>query len=271
LRWDAVVVDNASTDGSELATEDDARVRLIKHESNFGFSAGVNAGTAATSAPLLLILNPDCRLPRQTVLPLVGELRNHPTCGAMAPMIINPSGSLQETARGDPNILTGLFGRTSLLSRLLPDLPVVKRNLTAQTLSRSNGSSHPVDWVAGACMLLRRDALAEVGGFDEGYFLYWEDADVCRRLRRAGWQVRYSTVSTVVHDVGQSSRNAKALANREFHRSAYRYFATYVAPQQWHPARVLARTILMTRARLKSPAQLDAPREQRSADSPSRL
>ena len=271
VEWDAIVVDNASTDGSERALEAESRVRLLRQPANLGFAAGVNAGFSATTAPFVLVLNPDCRLQPGSGQCLLAEMQRWPDCAVLGPVVLDPSGSLQESARGDPNMLTGLFGRTALLSRLLPILPVVKRNLSASPLSKVSGPSHPVDWVSGACMLLRREALDEVGGFDEGYFLYWEDADVCRRLRQAGWQVRYTTVSTVVHDVGQSSRNARALANREFHRSAYRYFATYVVPQQWHPARFLARTILTARARLKAPSELDGPRSRRSAGSTGRL
>jgi GT2 family glycosyltransferase len=269
--WDAIVVDNASSDGSERLTEGDVRIRLLRQQTNLGFAAGVNAGLSATSAPFVLVLNPDCRLQTGAGQRLLAEMLSWSDCAVVGPVVLDPSGSLQESARGDPTILTGLFGRTSLLSRLFPDLPVVKRNLAALPLSKSEEASHKVDWVSGACMLLRREAVDGVGGLDEGYFLYWEDADICRRLRQAGWQVRYTTVATVVHDVGQSSRNAKALANREFHRSAYRYFATYVVPQQWHPARILARTILMTRARLKAPSKLSAPEVPRSAGPTGRL
>jgi hypothetical protein len=101
-------------------------------------------------------------------------------------------------------------------------------------------------------MLARRDALTNVKGFDEGYFLYWEDADICRRLRNAGWEIRYHPAAVAVHEVGRSSQHVSALANREFHRSAYRYFATHVAPQWWHPGRALGWIILMLRWRLKS-------------------
>ena len=172
----------------------------------------------------------------------------------MGPTILDPAGTLQESARGDPNMLTGLFGRTSFLSRVFPWLAPVQRNLMSAALATSKDPSHRVDWVSGACMLARRDALARVGGFDEGYFLYWEDADLCRRLRNAGWETRYMTGATAVHEVGQSSRNASSLAAREFHRSAYRYFATHVVPQWWHPGRAVGWVILRLRAWLKSPA-----------------
>jgi GT2 family glycosyltransferase len=255
LEWEAIVVDNASSDGSEQAALNRDGVKLLGLRANVGFAAGVNTGMAATSASFVLMLNPDCRLEHGSVRLLVDELQKHPTCAVIGPRILDPEGTLQESARGDPNMLTGLFGRTSALSRLFPDLSIVRRNLAADVLSKSSGSSQRVDWVSGACMLARSEALAEVGGFDEGYFLYWEDADLCRRLRNTGWETRYMTGATAVHDVGQSSRKARSLANREFHRSAYRYFATHVVPQRWHPGRVIGWTILMLRSRLKSPVR----------------
>ena len=249
LDWEAVVVDNNSSDGSERAADTtDPRVRLLRQTANGGFAYGVNVGIAATAAPLVLILNPDCQLTADAVARLSIELARHPTCAVIAPRIVDPDGTLQESARGDPTLFTGLFGRTTMLSRLLPFLPVVRRNLAARAALESGRASEVVDWVSGACLLARRDALGRVGGFDEGYFLYWEDADVCRRLRAAGWHVRYMPGAIAIHEVGQSGRSARALATREFHKSAYRYYITHVVPQRWHPARVLAWLILRTRA-----------------------
>ena len=252
LVWDAVVVDNASTDGSERAAEHISHVRLVKQHANVGFAAGVNLGTAATSAPFLLVLNPDCRLQSGMALRLLDELQRHAACGVMGPAILDPSGTLQESARGDPDMLTGLFGRTSWLSRVFPNSSVARRNLRASALSGAEGTSQQVDWVSGACMLIRREALIAVDGFDEDYFLYWEDADVCRRLRKAGWETRYFREASAIHDVGQSSRNARGLANREFHRSAYRYFVTHVVPQRWHPLRLAGWIVLALRGRMLS-------------------
>jgi N-acetylglucosaminyl-diphospho-decaprenol L-rhamnosyltransferase len=253
LEWDCVVVDNASQDGSERVAEAAGRrVRLLRQASNSGFAAGVNAGIAATEAPLVLILNPDCALDAGAVEVLRQELLRSPRCGVVGPRILDPDGALQDSARGDPNLLTGIFGRTGALSRLLPRLSIVRKNLVAQDALDSGQSSTIVDWVSGACMLARREALRQIRGFDEGYFLYWEDADLCRRLRTAGWETRYVPAAVVRHQVGQSSRTVRGLANRAFHDSAYRYYVTHVVPQPWHPGRVVARAILATRSLLKS-------------------
>ena len=112
-------------------------------------------------------------------------------------------------------------------------------------------SATSVDWVSGSCVLVRREAFNEISGFDERYFLYWEDADLCRRLRNAGWTIRFRPDARVVHVGARSSRTAKALAIRAFHRSAYLYYATHVAQSQWSARRWLATGLLFARCGIK--------------------
>jgi GT2 family glycosyltransferase len=246
--WEAVVVDNASTDGSEAIVAEFARVaRLIRNTENVGFARGVNQGIAATRGPGILIMNPDCRLDRGAIETLLAELNAHPSCAIVGPRILNPDGSLQGSARGDPDMFTGLFGRTGALRRLLPDLPIARRNVVIDAASPGRETSIVVDWVSGACMLARRDALEAVDGFDEGYFMYWEDADLCRRLRARGCEVRYVPGAIAVHQIGQSSRTAQEASIRAFHASAYRYYATHVARGPINPKRAAARVLLAAR------------------------
>jgi GT2 family glycosyltransferase len=248
MPWEAVVVDNASSDGSIGVVEEfTPAVRAICNRENVGFARGVNQALAATSAPLVLIMNPDCRLVAGAISALRAVLNEHDRCAIAGPRILNPDGSVQGSARGDPDMLTGLFGRTTVWRRLLPGFTAAKRNVVAEEAIRSGASSVVVDWVSGACMLARRAALESVGGFDERYFLYWEDADLCRRLRDAGSHVRYVPGATAVHRVGHSSRTAQAAALRAFHESAYRYYATHVAPGGLHPKRPVARALLAAR------------------------
>ena len=249
--WEGVVVDNASSDGSaEIAAEFAPHVRLVRNRDNVGFGRGVNQGIAASSAPLVLIMNPDCRLEPGSLVLLQGELERHPECAIVGPRILSPDRSVQGSARGDPDMLTGLFGRASTLRRLLPWLPAAKRNVVDGTVAVHAGSL-AVDWVSGACMLARRDALASVGAFDERFFMYWEDADLCRRLRARGWQTRYAPAAIAVHRVGHSSRTVRAFAIRAFHESAYRYYAIHVAPGRLNPKRLLARALLAARCWVK--------------------
>jgi GT2 family glycosyltransferase len=244
--WEGVVVDNASTDGSgEIAAEFAPQVSLLRSATNVGFGSGINRGLAATTAPLVLIVNPDCRVQRGAIARLRSELDAHAECAIAGPRILDRDGAEQGSARGDPDMFTGLFGRTSILRRVAPWLPVSKRNVIVSSTDAQE--SRRVDWVSGACMLARRAALERVGGFDERYFLYWEDADLCRRLRSVGYEIRYVPDATAVHAVGHSSRTARDASIRAFHRSAYLYYATHVAPGAVNPKRILARAMLAAR------------------------
>jgi len=259
--WEAVVIDNASSDGSdEIAERFGAPVRVIRNRDNVGFGQGVNQGLAATTAAIVLIMNPDCRLAPGALTTLEAELLSHATCAIVGPRILDPDGTEQGSARGDPDMLTGLFGRTSRLRRLLPWLAVSRRNVVLAD-EHETDTSTVVEWVSGACMLARHDALASARGFDPRYFMYWEDADLCRRLRSRGYHVRYVPGGTAVHRVGQSSRIVRSASIRWFHESAYVYYATHVAPGAYNPKRWLARLLLAVRCwwRLRqSPA--DEPR-----------
>ena len=246
-RWEAVVVDNASSDGSVGVVADFApHVRLAQNDENVGFARGVNQGLAATSGSLVLIMNPDCRLVGGAFALLRRELEQSDSYAIAGPRILNPDGSVQGSARGDPDMFTGLFGRTTFLRRLLPDLAVSRRNVISSDVVHDGYGSVTVDWLSGACMLARRAALRSVNGFDERYFLYWEDADLCRRLRALGSQVRYVPRATAIHRVGHSSRSVRVSAIRAFHESAYLYYATHVASAML-PKRLFARVLLAAR------------------------
>lgn len=247
--WEVVVVDNQSTDGSaEIALEFAPHARLVRNRDNVGFARAVNQGLAATTAPLVLIMNPDCRIVAGGVAALRAELEPREWCAIVGPKILNPDGTVQGSARGDPDILTGLFGRTGPLGRLLPWLSISRRNVVSESAIRSGHASVVVDWLSGACVLARREALRKVNGFDERYFLYWEDADLCRRLRDIGYHVRYVPGATAIHRAGHSSSTVRVSAIRAFHESAYLYYTTHIAPKRLQPTRAIARAILAGRA-----------------------
>jgi GT2 family glycosyltransferase len=245
-----VVVDNASRDDSLRAAEARPGVTVVRNAQNRGFGAAVNQAVALPGdrTPLVLLLNPDCELLEGAARRLQEELAAHPACAVAGPAVFDEDGELQGSVRGDPTMMTGLFGRTTLLTRLFPTAAVARRNV-AVGREEAGDASREADWVSGACMLLRRDAFEEVGGFDERYFLYWEDADLCRRLRARGYTTRYVPAARVVHAGGGSSRSARALAIRAFHRSAFTYYATHVA--RGPVSRSLAWLLLAGRCRLK--------------------
>jgi hypothetical protein len=188
-------------------------------------------------------MNPDCLVAPGFLDPLLDELATHPRAAAVAPRVFNEDGSPQGNARGDPTMMTGLFGRSTLLSRLFPSARLARRNVRLP----QGQAAESVDWVSGSCVIVRREAFDGIGGFDERYFLYWEDADLCRRLRNAGWSIRFRPDARVVHLGARSSRTVKPLAIRAFHRSAYLYYATHVAPSRLSARRWLAGGLLFAR------------------------
>jgi N-acetylglucosaminyl-diphospho-decaprenol L-rhamnosyltransferase len=246
--WQAIVVDNASTDRAAETLAGLPRTTVVVNTVNAGFGAAVNQAVRLLDAPLLWILNPDCVVHPGAVDALLVTLEAHPECAIAAPQLLNADGSTQASARGNPTAWTGLFGRNTLLTKFFPSAAMARRNLPARDLVSAGVDSAPVDWVMGAAMLIRRDMFEAAGGFDPAYFLYWEDADLCRRLWRRGLSTRYVPGARVTHAGGASARTESALATRAFHRSAYRYYATYVVPSPWHPMRWLAWGALTTRA-----------------------
>ena len=245
LDWQAIVVDNASQDASErqaLAYGD--RVRLVRLPTNLGFGAGVNRGAADTRDPFLLVLNPDAELAGAVVTDMLDEIDRFPDCAVLGPGILNEDGTVQGSARFDPTWLTGLFGRARRLTRWFPNSSLARRNVRSPELLPGE-SSVEVDWVSGACMLIRRVPFARCGGFDASFFLYWEDADLCRRLRTLAYTIRYVPRLRVRHVIGQSSRTVRPLAIRAFHASALRYYRKHIARGRLDAG--IARAILAAR------------------------
>jgi GT2 family glycosyltransferase len=123
--------------------------------------------------------------------------------GIMGPMIFDEDGGVQGSARSFPTILTSLFGRNSPITKIFPNNSITRSNILT---NQSDGKTPmEVDWVSGACMVVRREAMQAVGGFDERFFLYWEDTDLCKRIRDAGWKVVYFPAAKVIHSVGKAA------------------------------------------------------------------
>ena len=192
-------------------------------------------------------MNPDCRLVAGAMDSMRAALDAHPSCAIVGPRILDPDGTVQGSARGDPDMLTGLFGRTGPLRGLLPTLSVARRNVVTADARAGGDASVIVDWVSGACMLARRAAFASVRGFDERYFLYWEDADLCRRLRRNGYEVRYVPGAAAVHRVGHSSQTARAGIRPSLSRERVSLLHDPRRSGTLNPKRPLARVILSAR------------------------
>lgn len=213
-----LVRDNASRDRAE-SVRGLPGVELSQGNENIGYSRGINSLACLGQAPYLLLLNPDCILQPDFCALALDYIKANPQVGGLGPLILDPDGTVQGSARKFPSVLTGLFGRSSLLSRLLPGNAATRREIL--TNAEPGRNSIICDWVSGACLLVRREAFEQVGGMDEDYFLFWEDADLCACLNKYGWQVVYYPRPTVEHQVGGSRRSNMIRSIYHFHRSAF--------------------------------------------------
>jgi N-acetylglucosaminyl-diphospho-decaprenol L-rhamnosyltransferase len=256
LAHETVVVDNDPADGTlAVIAAEFPQVRGIPNAENVGFARAVNQGIAATSGEFVLVMNPDCVLERGALAALLGYLRAHPGTGVAGPKILDGDGTLQFSARSFPDHLTFLFNRYSLLTRLFPDNPFSRRYLLTDW---DHASVREVDWLSGACMVVRRAAIDRVGALDEAFFMFNEDVDWCRRMKNAGWAVTYVPRARVVHFIGASRKKVAPKVIVERHRGMIHYFHKH------HPANpvvtFLADTLILLRAGLMLTANALRPR-----------
>lgn len=222
LAVETVVVDNDSQDGTPEAL---ARlwpgVRVLVNGANVGYARAVNQGLAATTAPFVMAMNPDCDVRPGALAALLGHLRAHPRTAVAGPKVLNSDGTLEYSARSFPDQLTFLFNRYSLLTRIFPRNRFSRRYLLTDW---DHASVREVDWVSGACMMVRREAIARVGGMDERFFMFNEDVDWCRRMKLAGWAVAYVPDAVVVHHIGASRSRVAARVIYARHLGMIHYF-----------------------------------------------
>lgn len=213
--FEVVIVDN----GREEPPEIPYPVRLIRNPENVGFARACNQGILASGGEYVVLVNPDTLVEENFFESLEEFFGENPRAGIAGPRIVDGEGNLQLSARKELNFVSGLLGRTSFLTRLFPKNPLVRRLFPAA--AELTGPTE-VDWVSGACMLLRRKTLEEIGLMDERFFMYFEDADLCRRAREVGWLVCYLPQVEVLHHTGASTR-ARPRAIWNLHKSAFLY------------------------------------------------
>ena len=198
-----VVVNNASPEGG-LETVADLDLTAIQSGSNGGFSFGCNIGWRAGGAPAVLFLNPDARIGADAVLRLAQALDDDPSLGIVGPLIRDGDGALDFSQRNFPR-LSSTYAQALFLHRVAPGAPwsdeLIRRPEAYARRARP-------DWISGACLMIRRDVLEAIGGFDERYFLYCEDMDLCRRVRDRGYAVGFEPAVTCGHEGGASAPRA---------------------------------------------------------------
>jgi N-acetylglucosaminyl-diphospho-decaprenol L-rhamnosyltransferase len=218
-----IVVDNASTDGSvEMLRAEFPQVTLIANADNRGFPAAINQGIDAAQGRYVLLLNADTEILDDALTTLVRYLDAHPDVGVVGPQLLYPDGGVQSSRRRFPTLAT-LFLESTWLEPLAP------RSLLRRyhVLDQPDDATLGVDWIYGAAMLARRETTQQVGGMDEGFFMYSEELDWCRRIKAAGWRVVYHPAAQIVHHEGKSSEQAVPARHINFQRSKIRYARKY--------------------------------------------
>ncbi len=212
VEHEILVVDNGSTDGSPaMVRQEFPAVRLIDNTENVGFARANNQAIRASASEYVLLLNSDTIAGPGALAGLVSFMDGQPRAGAAGPRLLRPDGSPQPYAFGGdprPGYLLARAANRLLFHRYLHDW--------------ATEAVQEVDWVSGACMILRRAAIEQVGLLDEKMFMYFEDNEWCLRLRCAGWQVYYNPLVSIIHLGGQSARRNPA-AQRAY-RDSLRYF-----------------------------------------------
>jgi N-acetylglucosaminyl-diphospho-decaprenol L-rhamnosyltransferase len=210
--FEVIIVDN---DQESAVPEIPHAVRLIRNPKNVGFARACNQGILASDGEYIVLINPDTLVEGDFFESLEEFFDQNLEAGVAGPRIVDGEGNLQLSARKELSFVSGFLGRTSLF----PKNPLVRRFFpAAQKLS----DPVVVDWVSGACMIIRRRTIEEIGPMDERFFMYFEDADLCRRAREAGWLVYYLPQVEVLHHTGASSRS-KPRAVWNLHKSAFLY------------------------------------------------
>jgi N-acetylglucosaminyl-diphospho-decaprenol L-rhamnosyltransferase len=221
-----VVVDNASPE-DPLDTISDLDASIVRAPRNGGFSYGCNLGAEQGSAPYVLFINPDARIDEASLAALRGVLEADPSVGVAGPRILDADGTLLRSQRRFPRP-GSTFGQALFLHRVFPNAAFADELIHDDAAYERAGT---VDWLSGACLLVRRSALADIGGMDEGFFLYCEDTDLSRRMLDAGYSTRFEPSAEARHEEGSSAPRSALLAihARSRVRYARRHFTAAAA------------------------------------------
>ena len=220
--FETIVVDNASIDGSvEMVKKVFPQAMVVENRINKGFAGALNKGIKRSRGNLLLFVNPDVILAPGCVEVLAEFLSRHPEAGICGPKLLNPDGGIQLSCRAFPTLANVFFGRRSLWNRFFPQNRMSRSFLRADL---DHNAVQEVDWIVGACMMVKRKVPNSIGLFDEDYFLFVEDTDFCYRARKAGYSVYFVPHAVATHERGVSMRKSFVVSKYSHNVSMYRFF-----------------------------------------------
>lgn len=255
--YELLIADNAPADGATRSIAAEAGARYLPMHRNAGYGAAVNAATRMldTEVRWILICNPDVRLLPGSLDLLVDQLDGDPSIGAVGPRVLNEDGSTYPSARAVPSLRTGVGH--ALFGNIWKGNPWTR---TYRAASDPSDEPRTAGWLSGSCLLVRRTAFDMVGGFDEGYFMYFEDVDLGARLAEAGHLNLYVPQAKVIHAGAHSTSGEAPRMVAAHHASARRfirrrYAGPILAPVRWgiYAALAIRSRILQFQARTRHP------------------
>jgi len=225
ISFEVIIVDNSQSDpGMASLKQSYPQIQVIQNATNVGFAKANNQAALSAQGETLLFLNPDTILADQAIEKMVAHLESNPGIGALGPKVLNTDGSLQYSCRRFPTLMTGFFNRYSLLSRWFPNNPYTVRYLMKDF---SHDEKREVDWLSGCCLMVPRAVFEKVEGFDEHYFLFNEDIDLCRAIGKNGFKVMYFPLAEITHHVSTSNSKVPVEIIIKRHRGMRHYYAKH--------------------------------------------
>ena len=231
-----VVIDNSPEAPEGLTKLYKGKLTLKHRPDNPGYGAAINEGVSLlpSDCTVIVMCNPDISFEPETLHRAVDALLAHPTAGIAGPAVINPDGSIYPSARAFPGVRVGIGH--AILGEIWKKNPWTQRYLGVY----EGDDVRIVDWLSGSCLVAKKEALDQVGGFDPEYFMFLEDVDLCFRLKRAGWRSLYVPSARIEHSGGHSTKSRMADMVKVHHESARRFlFRLYDKPVNWPLRQVL--------------------------------
>ncbi|GER74421.1 glycosyltransferase family 2 protein [Weizmannia acidilactici] len=215
LSYEVIIVDNSSSDKSFIICKEKYKNKenfnFIYSEINLGFSRANNLAYLNSHGKYILVLNPDCYLQKNSIENMIREFESNQNIGIVCPQLLNIDGSVQDSVRKFPKIKYLLLGRFPFINR-----PIIKKYENEYLMRNVNKSNNMiVDWAIGACLLFKRSIINKNGFFDDKYFMYFEDCDICYRYKERGYNLLYVTSAKLIHEHQQQSR--KKLSKATFY------------------------------------------------------
>lgn len=221
LNLEVLVVDNASYDGScQLVKDEFPQVKLIENKTNLKFGRANNEGVRFSRGEYILVLNPDTVISENALDKMVVFMKNNTDAGILGPKLLNPDGTLQFSCRKFFT-LRAIFVRRTFFGRIFPNSKSLREYLMSDW---DHNDVREVDWLMGACLLVRRNVLDVAGLFDEKYILYFEDVDLCYRVKKAGYKVYYYPEAIISHSYQRESEKIFSKKMAWHIQSAIRFF-----------------------------------------------